>query len=551
MISLSASGGSITFTFSGNSGYLQDGVITVPVNSLTLVTDNSEMFTFKKSATNDIFISGLYSEIGMTKAELESFYKANMVGSTGGGGGITSGEVQSMIDSSISGKVNTSDNIVSGASIMYEFASGDTTPKNVYNNGIRVNEFYVKYANNASVSDAAAWFTTRISNNGGFPYSNIGMTVDASDYAITNVVSTTGDITTTLEDGVVKVTLPEGYYVVLFVQSANFQIYFEKYNIASGQTADVINDFLNDSIQDIYDEIPKTYLTEVKTYLDKTTLTVTGKNNDGTQKSSGVAFGDSISGKDNKIDVYFAGGYYNREYLNTGTSSYSKIPSQPISTYANGYAYMVLGINTGYTGNTKIFDFTVGVINKYNAVTSANTFSYNKIQNQVIKTGGYEVNVTLSGNNIYVEIGHGYASQYRILYIQAPVNTIIGYEAPSDVKSNFLITNVEGYGYIRKGQEVIDDLYSSKASTSQLWNAINQSTSGKVDTTAITTSVTSASTDSQIPSAKAVYDTLGGLKLIRISQNDYDALTTKDADTLYFIGDSTGYTMKIGDISVS
>ena len=105
MISLSASGGSITFTFSGNSGYLQDGVITVPVNSLTLVTDNSEMFTFKKSATNDIFISGLYSEIGMTKAELESFYKANMVGSTGGG--ITSGEVQSMIDSSISGKVDT------------------------------------------------------------------------------------------------------------------------------------------------------------------------------------------------------------------------------------------------------------------------------------------------------------------------------------------------------------------------------------------------------------------------------------------------------------
>lgn len=96
MISLSASGGSITFTFSGNSGYLQDGVITVPVNSLTLVTDNSEMATFRKSASNDIFISALYSDFGMTKEQLVSFYKNNMVGSTGGGGG---GTVDPTLDS--------------------------------------------------------------------------------------------------------------------------------------------------------------------------------------------------------------------------------------------------------------------------------------------------------------------------------------------------------------------------------------------------------------------------------------------------------------------
>ena len=86
MITLSASGGSVTFTFSGNSTYLNDGQITVPVNSLALIIDESDMATFRKAASNDIFVSANIAEFGMTKAELESWYKANMVGSTGGGG---------------------------------------------------------------------------------------------------------------------------------------------------------------------------------------------------------------------------------------------------------------------------------------------------------------------------------------------------------------------------------------------------------------------------------------------------------------------------------
>ena len=108
MITLNASGGSVTFTFSGNSTYLNDGTITIPVNSLALIIDESDMVTFKKSASNDIFVSANIAEFGMTKAELESWFKENAVGSTGGGGDITSGEVQTMIDESISGKADSS-----------------------------------------------------------------------------------------------------------------------------------------------------------------------------------------------------------------------------------------------------------------------------------------------------------------------------------------------------------------------------------------------------------------------------------------------------------
>ena len=56
-----------------------------------------------------------------------------------------------------------------------------------------------------------------------------------------------------------------------------------------------------------------------------------------------------------------------------------------------------------------------------------------------------------------------------------------------------------------------------------------------VETSAITTSVTSSSTDAQVPSAKAVNDKLGGLSLVKLSQSEYDSLTTKDNSTLYVI----------------
>ena len=56
-----------------------------------------------------------------------------------------------------------------------------------------------------------------------------------------------------------------------------------------------------------------------------------------------------------------------------------------------------------------------------------------------------------------------------------------------------------------------------------------------IETSAITTSVTSSSTDSQVPSAKAVYDQFGGLKLVKLTQSEYDSLTTKDNSTLYLI----------------
>ena len=64
------------------------------------------------------------------------------------------------------------------------------------------------------------------------------------------------------------------------------------------------------------------------------------------------------------------------------------------------------------------------------------------------------------------------------------------------------------------------------------------SVTGKVDTSSITTSISSSSTDSQVPSAKAVNDKLGGLSLVKLTQSEYSAMEqagTLDNSTLYVV----------------
>lgn len=92
---------------------------------------------------------------------------------------------------------------------------------------------------------------------------------------------------------------------------------------------------------------------------------------------------------------------------------------------------------------------------------------------------------------------------------------------------------------------------STFVTSGQMTSAITQATSGKVDSSSIVSSVTSASTDSEIPTAKAVWEAASGLKLVKITAADY-AQITPDDNTVYFIGDSTnGYTMKIGSANVN
>lgn len=50
-----------------------------------------------------------------------------------------------------------------------------------------------------------------------------------------------------------------------------------------------------------------------------------------------------------------------------------------------------------------------------------------------------------------------------------------------------------------------------------------------------TTSISATSTDTEYPSAKAVYDLTQGLKVQILTQEQYNAIPVKDEETLYFI----------------
>lgn len=85
-------------------------------------------------------------------------------------------------------------------------------------------------------------------------------------------------------------------------------------------------------------------------------------------------------------------------------------------------------------------------------------------------------------------------------------------------------------------------------SSAECQTMIDNSISGKVNTSTITSSITSSSTDSEIPTAKAVYDAIptgstSGTPTVELTQAQYDALVTAGTvspNTFYIITDAVG-----------
>ena len=94
MIKISKQNNSLIVEGIENAFYPNNGDNSYPLNSLIVVTDNSDMATFRSVATNDVLFSGLINNItingeSVTKDNIIQKFDAVSNSSTGGGGGGT------------------------------------------------------------------------------------------------------------------------------------------------------------------------------------------------------------------------------------------------------------------------------------------------------------------------------------------------------------------------------------------------------------------------------------------------------------------------------
>ena len=599
MISLQKIGDSaVKFVFTDSDHYLYgNGEIEVPVNSLLLVIDESDMVTFKK-LSGDPFLSfrADNSNLG-TKAAIEQFYKDNMVGSSGGGSesGITSGEVQTMIDESISGKADTSD--VTAVANDVSTLSGQVATK------VAITDFNAYSAATdsrlAEDEEVTAAALNDLDERIGDPYQKVsGLTIDTDNQI--PVITLQGEDE---NEGIQTVQIYQ-YGVDAYNNDEetghNTDAYIFTngtmgvYEHTEGQEGDEDEGIAYDKNIDLYpDRIElyalttgddyngdeSTFITKDNIRLNKrievdgeaTESSIEIKNDDGTsihftdgsdELELNNQFFDWTDGTDSRsvgwkyiaslddIDAATSGKADTSAITTaiTSGSTDSEIPTAKAVYDAtqsggggatSGITYDTPFITSGaflhgqWYGFITDFGAVVPSIQQYvrlNVNGSLVTIGFNGSTNfydgsgNLIDTPSYinqELNIWDSTNKRrYIFFKDG-------VYVDYIANTSgLKYTLYTETNSGETVELIQDH--------IFNDAVHTTSSEKTLWNTV----SGKVETSAITSAMTSSSTDAQVPSAKAVYDALGGLKFVQCTQAEYDALVsggTVDSSTIYFI----------------
>lgn len=448
-----------------------------------------------------------------------------------GGGGITidptldSGSTNPVANSAITtaldAKVNVADNVVSTKTIMYAYDKGDTYYKYLYDKGLRINQFFVSYSESWYTTNTNAWSDIRVTNNGSTT-SQINLRVNASNYQIASVTSTSGDFTYALEGGKVNVTLPDGYYIYNLSQNSNFQISYAKYTIYGGQSASALENTDN-VIQNIYNEVPKRSITGGSISCDSNYLYSSYYDNNGNSNGSNIQFGTSIKGDDNKLDVYFDGQTIHQKILNTGNGNYCSVPNSPAWNYTDDLDEVIIHFNSGYTGSNTSYTIQVQTIAPSNN-TQSDSLYYDVANHTLDASSATYVTATTVGDDYTYSIRPKQEYfNYKILRIRERNWCHIS-GIDNQRKEEYIITGVTTPSYSYQAQEIIDDLYSKVGSgitSGEVQTMIDESVSGKVDSTVYT--AYTAATDTALQGKQ---DTLSAGTGISISGNVISATGT-------------------------
>ena len=489
MITLTKDGSAIKFTFDDSQHYLTgDGVIEVPVNSLALVTDESNMATFKKAASNDIFISALYSDFGMSKSELIAWYKNNMVsagGGSGSGSSITSGDVESMISTALE-----------------DYPTNDDLDD-------ALEDYYTTDEIDAAMSSLTEDISAKqdvLTAGEGIDISNDVISVTGGTGGITS-----GEVQSMIDESVSGKVDTSAFTESEQVTATALNDLNERADTIEQVTAIALND-LNDNKQDklVYYEEDTEGDGWAGIYI---------QNDDGQGNTADYSFGVGSGTVDFGAFTQYDDGEgnvtNNNSYItiepmgltitseaNDGEDS-NTIEITPTDVTINGDAVATEDyVNDAVSGKADTTAVTASinsaVSGKQDTLVSGTNIK--TINNQSLLGSG---NITISGGSGGSNVVEVTQAQYDVLVSGGTV----------DPDALYIITdaqeiNISDYAKSSAVTAEIAAAVSGKADTSAV-TAISDSLTGYVQTTAITTAVTSGSTDSEIPTAKAVFDAVG------------------------------------------
>ena len=546
MVQLTKDGNSIKFTFTDSQHYLYgNGEIECPVNSLILVTDESQMAVFKKT-NGDIFISATYSELGMGKDDLVAWYKANAVSSGGGGsssgGGITSGEVQSMINSSISGKADSTDvtqeinAAVSGkaetssVTTVESSLTAHTANTDIHTTAEEKSAWNAKSDFSGSYNDLTDKPTipTVPTSNSAFTNDEGYITESALEgYAMTSAVS--NSISSATEDMATKTWVGEQNYIT-GVDLSNYATNDDVTAAVSGKADTSAVTAVSSALNNKQDTLVSG--TNIKTINNTSIL---GEGNITIEGGGGIDSGtvqtmidESISGK---VDTTTFNTYSGAVDTALGGKQATLVSGTNIKTINNT---SILGEGnitiSGGSGGSNAVEVTQA---EYDALVSAGTVQvdtfYIITDALPINLSGYAQTSAVTAEITAAVSGKTDTSAFTAHTSDTDIHTTAQEKSTWSGKQDALVsgTNIKtinnesilgsgnitiqgGGSGIDSGtvQTMIDESISGKADTTAVTQDITAAVTGKVDTSSVVTSVTSASTDSQIPTAKAVYDAI-------------------------------------------
>lgn len=425
----------------------------------------------------------------------------------GGGGGIDSGTVQTMIDQSISGKTNQTDFVSHSGNSSIHVTTAQTAAWDAKS------DFSGSY-NDLTDKPTIPSKTSDLTNDSGYITSSALNGYATEDY----VTAATNDMATKTWVG------QQGYLTQH--QDISGKLDVSAFNTYSGSVNTQLNSKASQSDLNVLNGTVTAHTANTTVHVtaqDKTNWNnksdFSGDYNDLTNKPTIPTVPTNVSDFTNDAG-YATSGYVDTKLSISDFNTYSGTVNTAIGNKANSSDVYTKSQTSGATE----------ISTALNAKLDTTAYTPTDLSNYYKKSetsGATEIATALNNkidssrlNKFFMsELGWNDSNNRYTYYVYKPTTQ-------DQYQEHFYYLKINGYPAI---------------SSSTLTNL------SLVETSAITTSITSGSTDSQIPSAKAVYDAIqeggggGGNSVVELTQSEYDALVTGgtvDPNTFYVITDA-------------